>query len=153
MGKWANFTAGRIEGFECQPGKQQSIFWDGKTPGLGLRVTTAGTKSYISETRLHGRTLRVTIGDSRTWAVGRAQDQATRLKALTDQGIDPRQQAAEKRAKDEATRAEGKRKQLTLADVWPLYLQARRPQWGEHHYRDHLRLAAPGGAVKTRGGG
>jgi hypothetical protein len=39
--------------------------------------------------------LRVTIGDVRTWAVGKAQAEATRLKALTDQGIDPRQVKAD----------------------------------------------------------
>ena len=61
MRKWENFTADRIASFKCGSGKQQSIYWDGKTPGLGLRVTTAGAKSYIFETRLHSRTLRVTI--------------------------------------------------------------------------------------------
>src|SRR5262249_36321507 len=58
-----NFTVERIVALKCAKGKQQSIFWDRKTPGLGLRVTAAGTKSYIFETRLHGRTLRTTIGD------------------------------------------------------------------------------------------
>jgi len=90
MHKWENFTADRVAGFQCKSGKQQSIYWDGKTPGLGVRVTPAGTKSYIFETRLHSRTLRVTIGDLRTWTIGKAQVEARRIKTLTDQGIDPR---------------------------------------------------------------
>ena len=61
--KWDNFTAGRVDGFKCVPGKKQSIFWDGKTPGLGIRVTATGAKSYIFETSLNGKTLRITIGD------------------------------------------------------------------------------------------
>jgi integrase len=63
------------------------------------RPTAAGAKSYIFETRLHGKTIRLTIGDVRTWTIGKAQGEATRLKALTDQGIDPRQQVIEQRAK------------------------------------------------------
>jgi integrase len=85
-----NFTAGRVNGYSCKPGKQQSIYWDDKTPGLGLRVTVAGTRSYIFETSLHNKTIRLTIGNVRTWTVGKAQEEATRLKVLTDQGIDPR---------------------------------------------------------------
>src|SRR5271156_5089158 len=99
MANGANFTAGRVAGFKCAKGKRQSIYWDGKTPGLGLRVTVGGTKSYIFETRLHGRTLRTTIGDVKTWTVSKAQDEATRLKTLTDQGIDPRQLEREQKAK------------------------------------------------------
>jgi integrase len=104
-----NFTAGRVSGYKCKPGKQQSIYWDDKTPGLGLRVTAAGTRSYIFETSLHNKTIRLTIGDVRTWPVGKAQDEATRLKGLTDQGIDPRELLRERQeaisAKKEAQAA------------------------------------------------
>lgn len=153
MGKRENFTADRVAKFQCEPGKQQSIFWDGKTPGLGLRVTAKGAKSYIFETRLHGKTLRHTIGDIRTWAIGKAQDEATRLKALTDQGIDPRQQAAEQRAKAEAIQAEAKRKDLTLGDVWPVYLETRKAKWSDRHYKDHVLFSTKGGVERKRGSG
>jgi hypothetical protein len=112
--KWENFTSDRVAAFSCKSGKQQSIFWDGKTPGLGLRVTAAGAKSYIFETNLHGKTMRSTIGDALTWTIGKAQAEATRLKALTDQGIDPRQQVLEQRTKAEVAQAEAKRHDLTL---------------------------------------
>lgn len=150
MGKWKNFTAERVAGFACEAGKQQSIYWDGKTPGLGLRVTAKGAKSYIFESRLHGKTLRITIGDVRTWTIAKAQAEATALKSLTDKGIDPREQAAEQRAKSEATQAEAKRKQLTLGDVWPVYLESRKTKWSERHYLDHVRLASRGGVKRKR---
>jgi hypothetical protein len=92
MSKWENFTAGRVAAFTCADGKQQSIYWDGKTPGLGIRVTANGSKSYIFQTDLYEKTLRITIGDVSTWSVGSAQEEASRLKTLTDQGIDPREQ-------------------------------------------------------------
>ncbi|MDP3844358.1 MAG: integrase family protein [Oxalobacteraceae bacterium] len=90
-----NFTAGRVALFKCKTGKKQSIFWDGKTPGLGLRVTAAGAKSYVFETSLNGKTMRITIGDAATYTIAAAQAEATDYKAQTDKGIDPRQAAAD----------------------------------------------------------
>lgn len=148
-----NFTADRVASFQCEDGKQQSIFWDAKAPGLGLRVTAAGARSYIFETRLNGKTLRITVGDVRTWTVGKAQAEATRYKAMTDQGIDPRQLRADQAAQAEAVRAEARRQDLKLGDVWPLYLEARRARWGERHYQNHVNLAAEGGQEKKRGKG
>lgn len=151
--KKVNFTAERVANFKSEAGKQQTIYWDGKAPGLGLRVTAAGAKSYIFETRLHGKTLRITIGDVRTWAIGKAQAQATELKAMTDKGIDPRQQKAEQRARAQAARAEAQRRILTLGDVWPLYLENRKARWSERSYLDHVKLAAAGGEEYKRGKG
>ncbi|WP_183440548.1 tyrosine-type recombinase/integrase [Pseudoduganella violacea] len=148
-----NFTADRVASFQCEDGKQQSIFWDAKAPGLGLRVTSAGARSYIFETRLNGKTIRITVGDVRTWTVGKAQAEATKYKAMTDQGIDPRQLRADQLAQAEAVRAEAKRQDLKLGDVWPLYLEARRARWGERHYQNHINLAAEGGQEKMRGKG
>jgi integrase len=148
-----NFTADRVAGFHCELGKHQSIFWDAKTPGLGLRATAGGAKSYIFETRLNGRTIRITIGDTRTWTVSKAQAEATKHKALTDQGIDPREQRAALAAKADAAQAEARRQDLKLSDAWPVYLAARKPRWGERHYKNHINLAAEGGQEKKRGKG
>jgi integrase len=148
-----NFTVERIAAFQCESNKRQTIFWDAKTPGLGLRVTAGGSKSFIFETRLHGKTLRLTIGNIRTWLLGNAQKEATRLKESTDRGIDPRQQVAEQRLKAQAAQVEAKRRHLTLGDVWPIYLEARKARWGDRHYQDHVKLSALGGATKKRGNG
>jgi len=145
MRKWENFTADRVAGFICKSGKQQSIYWDGKTPGLGLRVTTAGAKSYIFETRLHSRTLRVTIGDLRTWTIGKAQVEARRIKTLTDQGIDPRLQRAQRHAENEAQRNEAIRCDLMVAEAWSAYIVVRRPKWSARHLADHQNIAHLGG--------
>ncbi len=166
----ANFTADRVSGFKCENGKNYSIYWDGKTPGFGLRVTAAGAKSYIFEARLHGKTLRQTIGNPKTWPLETqwrtdketgeryefrrgAREEAQRLRALTDQGIDPRQQDAEQRAKVEAAQVKAKRKVLTVGDVWPVYVESEKLQWGERHYADHVNLAAAGGEAYKRGAG
>ena len=181
MSKRENFTAERVAAFKCEPGKQQSIYWDGKADGFGLRVTAAGAKSYIFETRLHGKTLRMTIGSPDAWPLetqwredketGKkdiyrlgARDKARQLKTLTDQGIDPRQQAAEQRAKVEASQAAAKRKTALVSDAWGEYLAhhkdkmkrqhiERGKKWGARHLADHERLAQAGGQEKKRGKG
>ena len=153
MGKRENFTAGRVASFMCEPDKQQSIYWDGKTPGLGLRVTAPGAKSYIFETRLHGKTVRLTIGDVRTWKIGQAQAEATRLKTLTDQGTDPRVERAEQAAALEAKRSELRRQEVTVGEAWAAYIEARRHKWSARHLLDHQNIAKEGGAARKRGEG
>ena len=152
--KKENFTAERVAGFKCKPGKQQSIYWDGKTPGLGLRVTAAGSKSYIFQTELHGQTIRMTIGDPRTWMIGDAQAEATRLKAMTDQGTDPRQVIADAIAAQEAKAAalvmQDARETVTLGMAWNEYIAAMKPAWGALHLHDHVKAMQAGGEKRTR---
>jgi len=160
--KWESFTADRVAGFKCEPGKQQSIYWDGKMPGLGLRVTAAGSKSYIFETKLSGKTIRMTIGDSRTWGIGKAQAEASRLKVMTDQGIDPRQAIADKQAakdaEDAAQREQEAREIVTVAEAWQNYVAERstakidgKPVWGERHKAHHAYFVQAGGVKRKRG--
>ena len=133
--------------------QEQSICWDGKTPGLGLRVTANGAKSYIFESRLHGRTVRLTIGDIRTYKIGDAEKEATRLKRLTDQGTDPRQQKIEERAKAEAAITEAKLKTALVRDAWTAYLAHHKKRWGPRHFADDVNLSQAGGKQKKRGKG
>jgi integrase len=152
--KRENFTAERVAAFKCQPDKKQSIYWDGKTPSLGLRVTNTGSKSYIFETRLNGKTIRMTIGDPRNWSIGKAQAEASRLKVMTDQGIDPRQVIADAQAeKNEAAAAFAHTQiveSVTLKEAWKEYLKDRKPYWGELHYQDHEDMISAGGELNKR---
>jgi len=160
--KRENFTAARVAGLECAPGKKQSIYWDGKTPGLGLRVTAAGSKAFIFETSLNNKTIRMTIGDPRNWAIGDAQAEASRLKVMTDQGIDPRQVIADaiaaKEAKAAALSAKEACETLTVADAWQTYVTERtaakidgKPVWGDRHKAHHAYFVQAGGEKRKRG--
>jgi integrase len=162
--KWDNFTAGRVEGFTCPPSKKQSFFRDGKTPGLGLRVTTTGAKTYIFETFLNGKSMRITIGDPRTWTIDAAQAKATAYKVQTDQGIDPRQVKADgltKTLNDKAAaaaaiasaQAEVTRTSATVAGPWAAYMAHHAKRWGARHMDDHINLSQAGGEPKKRGKG
>lgn len=147
------FTVARVEGFACEPGKHQSIFWDSKAPGFGVRATASGARAYIFESRLFGKTVRLTIGDTRTWELGKARAEANRLRSLVDNGIDPREDRAEQQAAHAARRAEARRRDATFGDTWDEYVETRKPAWSELHFRDHQRHADEGGQRKKRGKG
>ncbi|MFP4891954.1 tyrosine-type recombinase/integrase [Paraburkholderia sp. EG304] len=148
-----NFTAARVASFEATPGKTQTIYWDAKTPGLGLRVTPAGARAYVFESRLFGKTVRITIGDAKAWLLDKARTEAARLKTAIDDGKDPREQAAERRAAHEARKLEARRKDATVSEAWTAYLDAQRSKWSERHMLDHQHLAQAGGEKKRRGDG
>jgi integrase len=158
------FTAGRVDGFQCEDGKSQSFLWDSAAPGLGLRATANGAKSYMFQAKLNGQTIRVTIGAPSTWTIQEAQAEARRLKVIIDNGQDPRQVKAKgleaeqeardaKQAEAEAKQTEVKRQGLTLRNVWPLYVNARKSKWSAGHIQNHMTLAAVGGEQKKRGKG
>ena len=159
--KKTNFTADRVASFACEPGKQQSIFWDAKTPGLGVRVTAAGARAYVFESRLFGKTVRVTIGDARAWGLSKARTEAARLKTLIDDGKDPREVRAEQQIAHEVRRVAARRQAATVGDAWAEYLEylktaispkTKQPR-SARYLADHVALAAPGGEPLKRGKG
>ena len=141
------FTAPKISTLECEKGKSQTIYWDSRTPNFGLRVTPSGNKAFIFETSFNDKTLRITIGDVKTWAIDKAQSEARRLKVLTDQGIDPREQKADLKAKTMARNLKG----IQGLEVWKEYVADRKDQWGERHLFDHNDMVKAGGGKFTRG--
>ncbi len=141
------FTAPKISALECEPGKSQTIYWDSRTPNFGVRVTPTGNKAFIFETSFNDKTLRITIGDVNIWAIDKAQTEARRLKVLTDQGIDPREQKADLKAKTMARKLKG----IQGLEVWKDYIADRKDQWGERHLFDHNDMVKAGGGEFTRG--
>lgn len=146
-----NLTAGAIERMVCTAGKQQAFMRDSEAPGLRVRVTAAGAKSFVYEAKLHRQTIRRTIGDVKLWSIEQARTEARRLAVVLDNGQDPReierQQQADKAAAQTAAAAQA----LTVGDVWTVYLEARRPHWGARHYADHATLTRAGGELANRG--
>lgn len=143
-------TAGRIADFTCPAETAQAFLWDADAPGLAIRAT-AGAKAYIFQGKLTGKTIRATIGDIRTWSISDARTEARRLQTLIDQGIDPRQQKADKAAEAEAKRVEQTRQNATVAEAWTAYIQERTPKWSARHLLDHMNLTQAGGELRTRG--
>ena len=141
------FTAARVNNFKCALKKKQTIFWDAKTPNFGLRVTSGGTKSYIFETWFNSKCLRITIGDAKSWSLGKAQSEAMRLKVMTDQGIDPREVLAEQKAKLGAK----ERSQIPTLLIWEEFIEDRKHNWGERQLANYKSVVRKGGDTITRG--
>ena len=141
MGKRENFTAGRVAEFSCPAGKHQAIYWDGKQPGLGLRVTAKGARAYVFQGWIDGGSVRVTIGHPDVWPLETiwttdretgqrvevqrgARQEAARLKALVDSGVNPgehrREQAAEKARRKTAAES---LKEKTVAALCTAYVE------------------------------
>ena len=155
-----NLTAGAIERLACPAGKQQAFMRDSEAPGLRVRVTPAGAKSFVYESKLNRQTIRRTIGDVKLWSIEQARTEARRLAVVLDSGQDPREierqqqavQAAEKAAAAAKVEAD-KVAALTVGGVWCDYIEKRRLFWGELHYRDHIDKAKAGGLPSGRRGG
>lgn len=158
-------TAGRVRNFACKPGAPQSFLWDIDAPGLAVRATASGAKSYIFQGKLAGASLRITIGNVRSWDIETgdharpgAREQARSLQTLIDKGIDPRHAKAKQIAQDkaerievEAQRVEAERRDMTVAELWPLYIEARRGKWSTRHLADHHNIARLGGEKAKKG--
>lgn len=152
-----DLTAGAIERLTCPDGKAQAFLRDAKAPGLRVRVTKAGAKSYVFEAKLNRENIRRTIGDVRAWTIEAARTEARRLAVMLDNRTDPRELERQQAAEKAAQAVEAAAQSLTVADVWPLYLANGRPKrrddWKPRYRADLESMVAPGGVPKKRGAG
>jgi integrase len=82
------------------PAKGNKITYDGGAPvGFGVRVTAAGSKSFILNYRVRdtGQERRVTIGEFGSWSTSAARAEAKKLRSKVDGGGDPRGEVEERR--------------------------------------------------------
>ena len=159
-----DLTAGAIDRLTCPAGKAQAFLRDTKAPGLRVRVTAAGAKSYVFEAKLNRQTIRRTIGDVRAWSIEGARAEANRLRVMLDGGTDPRElerqkeaEAEERKAATAAQEAAAVARAVTVADVWPRYMTEGKPKrkaaWKPRYVADLQKAASMGGEKKKRGTG
>ncbi len=151
-----NLTTTRIEALTCTSG--QSFLWDTTIPGLGVRATPGGKKAFIVQSRFAGKVIRITIADVDAITLEDARTEASSRLLLIRQGIDPREQKRQLEAEQQAAREARQKddaveqvKSLSLGQVWALYVEERRPYWGNRHFLDHVRLAQAGGDKARKG--
>jgi integrase len=163
-------TVGRIAKFKCDESKAQAFLWCAEVPGLGIRVTPNSTNAgYIFQSKVKGRTMRVTIGKVSMWSIPEAQAEARRLQIMIDNGNDPREVKADKEATKEAAKLAKEAEAAALAqkqaieavtagEAWQAYIAERsasmvdgKPEWGEKHRAQHAYFVQAGGVKRTRG--
>jgi integrase len=93
-------------------------YWDALVPGLGVRVTARGTKSFVFYRRWPGSRIptRRTLGNVKHMTLATARDRARDWLALAERGIDPAEQQRQARI------VEQHRRQTTFAVVVEAWL-------------------------------
>lgn len=115
------------------PEKGNQISYDADLPGFGIRLTAAGSRSFILNYVVAGRERRMTIGRFPTWSASAAREEARALKRKINIGVDPlKDRSADRSAAMEAQDAP------TLRDLF------------ERYDMEHLPHKAPRSAADDR---
>ena len=102
-----------IPAVNCGAKAKTALLFDTDFPRLAVRATLSGSKSFVFEGSLGGRSISITIGNVRTIGIEDARARARKLQGKIDEGIDPREEALEKKiAESEKKRLEEEQHQL-----------------------------------------
>src|SRR3990167_9277144 len=108
-------TKAFVDKAEPPVGKDQIFYRDGELKGFALRVTSAGTKSFVVEKNIGNKVRRMTLGKYGALTVEQARREAQKVIGQIATGIDP---IAQKRA--------AKMNAVTLSEVFDDYMKARK---------------------------
>lgn len=100
------------------PTKNRDYYMDADITGLGVCVTTKGTKSWFLQKTVNGQTKRITLGNALSMVRTTAKEKARDLRADIDKGADP---ITDKRARATKRRNDA----LTLHGLLKEYSEAR----------------------------
>lgn len=112
------------------PSKGDAFVWDTELKGFGVRVTSAGVRSYVLQYRLRGQAARrITLGrHGSPWTTELARREAERRLIEVRQGVDPAEQA--KRNAAEKRRAEQEAQLLSFERYMDRFVELYlKPNW------------------------
>ena len=136
-----------LSGLKLAPGQKDRLLFDKGCPGLGVRLTARGTRTFIAQwtdpaTR---RKVREPLGVWGSLTIDQARDAVRARLGAVATGIDPRAERAQRRQEAERERAETALTFRALIEEWAgLHLIHRRPRYAReaqralHYAFDHL---------------
>ena len=77
-------------------GDKEAVYWDRDLPGFGVRVYPNGTKVYVVQTRVGGKSKRITVDRHGVISPDQARRKAAQMIARIKAGEDPKPNAAKK---------------------------------------------------------
>jgi len=80
---------------KLKSGEDRIEVWDAKLPGFGVRVSPAGTKSFVLLYRFRGTPRRLTLGRYPVLGLGEARDLAKEVLHQVARRVDPKQEKEE----------------------------------------------------------
>lgn len=115
---------------ECFGELGRKVFYRHGANGLGLAVDwrsnkEAPTKTFVFETVLHGRNLRIKIGQFPAMSATQAEKKAIDLMATVGRGEDPRLNKRRQKEEQDEIRKIDHAKKVTLESAWNGYTHAR----------------------------
>ncbi|MEI6560020.1 MAG: site-specific integrase [Rhodospirillaceae bacterium] len=121
-------TKRAIDAAAPDPSGKVRLLWDGQVDGLALKITPTGSKVFVVQRGVDGKSRRITLGNYGDLTLDQARRQAGALGAQIASGADPVEEKrkaeaaaveAERQAQIEAERR--RREDITLAEFWPRY--------------------------------
>jgi integrase len=106
-----NFTKTTLIALPTPATGQRVTYHDSKTPGLQVRVTSNGVKTFCVFRKVHGKPERVTLGRFPDMTVEQARKRAAEVNAEIAKGESPASKRRENRA------------EMTFAEFWNEYLE------------------------------
>jgi hypothetical protein len=100
-----------------RPTGEEQLIRDQILARFYLRITTAGSKIYLIQHKIHGKLRRLTIGTPATMTPERAREEAGKLLQRVELGFDPFIER-EERAREEAKRLASRYTVSELIDLW-----------------------------------
>lgn len=110
----------------AQPGERDVYVWDSIVLGFGLKVTPAGSKTFLLQYKVQGRTRRLTIGPAHAWKAKDARAEAGRAKTEIARGLDPQAEKMKERTF------------WTVAEGMAAWLEHGREKWAERTAEEYV---------------
>jgi hypothetical protein len=132
-----------LASFKPAPGKKDRLAFDTECRGLGVRVTTADTRTFIVQWTdpATAQKRREPLGVWGSITVDQAREAARVRLGDVAKGIDPRTVRIAARKKAESDRAETRLTLESLVDDWAkLHLASRRPRYKAEAVRAIIRF-------------
>ncbi|TXT26972.1 MAG: phage related integrase [Rhodocyclaceae bacterium] len=112
--------------------KGQEVYWDTDMKGFGLLVGM-NTKSFVVQTNIQGKAVRVTLGQFGLHSVDEYRDRARRQIGAMKDGIDPREEAKREIREKRAEEA----RSVTLDTVFTEFKKAKASKLKEYTLKDY----------------
>ena len=109
-----NFTVKQIDVLPIPSKGKRSIYYDGNVKGLALRLTSTGTKTFLTIKRVNGKKVFTTLGHYPSMTIQQARKQARATLNIISDGINPNTKSKE-----------DKLKKITLKQVLDDYITSR----------------------------
>ncbi len=84
-----NFTVKQIDVLPLPSKGKRSIYYDGTVKGLALRLTSTGTKTFLTIKRVNGKKVFTTLGHYPSMTIQQARKQARTILNIISDGINP----------------------------------------------------------------